>query len=44
MQVGRKEPGGESVMLINLDHTVPDEVVEKPKKIPNIKDIAIVNL
>ena len=44
MQVGRKEPGGESVMLINLDHTVPDEVVEKLKKIPNIKDIAIVNL
>jgi D-3-phosphoglycerate dehydrogenase len=44
MQVGRKEPGGESVMLLNLDHTVPDEVVEKIKEIPNIKDIAVVNL
>ena len=44
MQVGRKEPGGESVMLLNLDHTVPDEVVEKIKEIPNIKDIAVVDL
>ncbi len=44
MQVGRKEPGGESVMLLNLDHTVPDEVIEKIKEIPNIKDVAIVNL
>ncbi len=44
MQVGRKEPGGESIMVLNVDHIVPDEVIEQLKKIENIKDAKVVNL
>ena len=44
MQVGRKEPGGESIMVLNVDHIVPDEVIEQLKKVENIKDAKVVNL
>ncbi|ADG13187.1 D-3-phosphoglycerate dehydrogenase [Methanocaldococcus infernus ME] len=44
MQVGRKEPGGDSVMLIKLDHNVPEEVLKKIKEIENIKDAVVVKL
>ncbi|ENN96738.1 D-3-phosphoglycerate dehydrogenase [Methanocaldococcus villosus KIN24-T80] len=44
MQVGRREPGGEAVMLINLDHPISEEVIKKIKEIPNIKDVAVINL
>ncbi len=44
MQVGRKEPGGESIMILNVDHTISNEVIEQLKKIENIKDAKVVNL
>ncbi|AEH07529.1 phosphoglycerate dehydrogenase [Methanothermococcus okinawensis] len=44
MQVGRKEPGGESIMVLNVDHMIPDEVIEKLKKLENIKDAKIIDL
>ncbi|AEF96185.1 phosphoglycerate dehydrogenase [Methanotorris igneus] len=44
MQVGRESPGGESIMLLDVDHVVPEEVVEKIKKLENIKDMKVINL
>jgi D-3-phosphoglycerate dehydrogenase len=44
MQVGRESPGGESIMLLDVDHVVPEEVVEKIKKLENIKDAKVINL
>ncbi len=44
MQVGRKEPGGEAVMVLSLDQPIPEEAIKKLKEIPNIKDIAVVKL
>ncbi|WP_456472440.1 phosphoglycerate dehydrogenase [Methanocaldococcus sp.] len=42
MQVGRKEPGGDSVMLIKLDHPVSEEILKKIKSLDNIKDAVLV--
>ncbi|EHP88261.1 phosphoglycerate dehydrogenase [Methanotorris formicicus] len=44
MQVGRESPGGGSIMLLDVDHVVPEEVVEKIKKLENIKDMKVINL
>ena len=44
MQVGRKEPGGESVMVLNLDNTIADEVINKLKNIDDIIDAKIIKL
>ncbi|WP_421077414.1 phosphoglycerate dehydrogenase [Methanothermococcus sp. Ax23] len=44
MQVGRKEPGGESIMVLNVDHMIPDDVIEKLKKLENIKDAKVIDL
>ena len=44
MQVGRKEPGGESIMILKVDHVIPEEVLEKLKKLENIKDAKVIHL
>ncbi|HIP84983.1 MAG TPA: phosphoglycerate dehydrogenase [Methanothermococcus okinawensis] len=44
MQVGRKEPGGESIMILNVDHVIPEEVLEKLKKLEHIKDAKVIHL
>ena len=44
MQVGRKEPGGDSIMVLNVDHVIPEEVLEKLKGLENIKDAKVIHL
>ena len=44
MQVGRREPGGESIMILKVDHVIPEEVLEKLKKLENIKDAKVIHL
>jgi len=44
MQVGRKERGGEAVMVLNVDSDVDDAVLEEIKKVPNILDVKSVKL
>jgi len=44
MQVGRKEPGGESIMVLNVDHVIPEDVLEKLKNLENIRDAKVINL
>jgi len=44
MQVGRKEPGGESIMILNVDHVIPEDVLERLKNLENIKDAKVINL
>ena len=34
--LGRKEPGGTAVSLINVDNAVPERVLEQLSKLPNI--------
>jgi len=44
MQVGRMEPGGESIMVLNVDHVIPEDVLDKLKKLDNIKDAKVIDL
>jgi len=44
MQVGRTEPGGESIMILVVDHQIPAEVINMLKEIDNIKDVKVLNL
>lgn len=44
MQVGRKEQGGEAVMVLKVDQQVPDDVVEELKKLEYVHDAVAVNL
>ncbi|WP_423793428.1 phosphoglycerate dehydrogenase [Methanocaldococcus indicus] len=44
MQVGRKEPGGEAVMILSLDNPIPEEALKKIKELPYIKDISVIKL
>ncbi len=44
MQVGRKEPGGEAVMVLKVDSNVPDSVLDDLKKLEHIYDAVVVNL
>ena len=44
MQVGRKELGGEAVMVLKVDQHVPDSVVDDLKKLEDVHDVVAVNL
>ena len=44
MQVGRKELGGEAVMVLKVDQHVPDSVVAELKKLEDVHDVVAVNL
>lgn len=38
MQVGRDKAGGEAVMILTVDHEIPEEVTEKIKALDNVHD------
>ncbi|MGC9517635.1 MAG: phosphoglycerate dehydrogenase [Methanomicrobiales archaeon] len=44
MQVGRKELGGEAVMVLKVDEKVPQEVINELKKLEHVYDAVAVNL
>lgn len=44
MQVGRKELGGEAVMVLKVDQQVPELVISEIKKLEDVQDIVAVNL
>ena len=44
MQVGRKAPGGEAVMVLKIDQTVPENVLDDLKELEQVYDAVIVNL
>jgi D-3-phosphoglycerate dehydrogenase len=44
MQVGRQKPGGEAVMVLKIDSTVPENVLDELKELENVYDAVVVNL
>lgn len=44
MQVGRKELGGEAVMVLKVDEKVPKDVIDELKKLEHVYDAVAVNL
>ena len=37
--LGRREAGGEAVLLLSVDHPVPAEVLDKARKLPGVKTV-----
>jgi len=44
MQVGRKEVGGEAVMVLKVDQDVPSKVLDEIKELENVDDIVAIEL
>jgi len=44
MSLGREQPGGKAVVILNLDSLVPREVMEKMRKLDHIWEARLVNL
>jgi D-3-phosphoglycerate dehydrogenase len=44
MQVGRRETGGEAVMLLAVDRTVPESVIDEIGRIPGIQRVTTIGL
>lgn len=44
MQVGRREAGGEAVMVLKVDQNVPQEVIDEVKKLDNVEDAVALDL
>jgi len=44
MQVGRREIGGEAVMVLKVDQSVPSDVIEEIKKLENVDDAVSIEL
>ncbi|HIH61712.1 MAG TPA: ACT domain-containing protein, partial [Methanobacteriales archaeon] len=44
MQVGRKEVGGEAVMVLKVDQEVPATVLDEIKELENVDDIVAIEL
>lgn len=44
MQVGREKVGGEAVMVLNVDSSVSEDIMEEIKKVENIFDVKLVKL
>ncbi|MFZ5642947.1 MAG: phosphoglycerate dehydrogenase [Bacillota bacterium] len=44
MQVGRKQIGGNAIMLLTVDGEVPDETLKKISEIEGIKDVKFIKL
>jgi len=44
MQVGRKEPGGHSIMFLDVDHMIPEDVMDELRKIDNVRVAKAINI
>ncbi len=44
MQVGREKVGGEAVMVLNVDSSVSEDIMEEMEKVKNIFDVKLVKL
>jgi len=44
MQVGRKAPGGEAIMVLKVDQNIPMDVIQDLKRLDNMLDAVAVNL
>ncbi|HSO25648.1 MAG TPA: ACT domain-containing protein, partial [Methanobacteriaceae archaeon] len=44
MQVGRREVGGEAVMVLKVDQNVPEEVIAEVIKLDNVEDAVSLHL
>ena len=44
MQVGREEVGGEAIMVMEVDSSVPDRILEEIEQIDGIKKVDQINL
>ena len=44
ISLGRKSQGGEAVVILSLDSTVPDEVMDQIRSVDDIWEARLVNL
>lgn len=44
MSLGRDEPGGEAVVIINVDSVVPKEIMEQIRSLNNVREARLVDL
>ncbi|MEI6044571.1 MAG: phosphoglycerate dehydrogenase [Chloroflexota bacterium] len=44
MEVGRKQRGGEAVMIVSVDDLVPPEIIQELSKIPGVENLRFVSL
>src|SRR6266478_6422725 len=44
MTVGRQQPGGEAIAVLNLDQSPPEEAIQEVRKHPQISSIHVVKL
>jgi len=44
MDVGRRQPGGEAVMILSVDEVVPPEIIQELSKIPGVENLRFVSL
>jgi len=44
MQVGRREPGGHSIMFLDVDHMISDEVMAEITKMENVRAAKSINI
>jgi D-3-phosphoglycerate dehydrogenase len=44
MQVGRREVGGEAVMVLKVDQNIPQEVIDAVKRLDNVEDAVALDL
>ncbi len=44
MTVGRRQPGGEAIAVLNLDNPPPEEALREVKAHPQISSLSIVKL
>ncbi|AEK20612.1 D-3-phosphoglycerate dehydrogenase [Methanococcus maripaludis KA1] len=44
MQVGRREPGGHSIMFLDIDHMISDEVLDEIRKMENVRAAKSINI
>ena len=44
MQVGRKEKGGEAIMMLSFDRHLEDDILAELKNIPDIVSVKAIDL
>jgi D-3-phosphoglycerate dehydrogenase (EC 1.1.1.95) len=42
MQLGRKKPRGQAIMVLNVDSPIPEHILEEIRKIDGIEDAHLV--
>lgn len=42
MQLGREQPGGRAVSVVNVDNPVPAHVIDEIRRLPNIVFVKLV--